>query len=485
MFCRARSFAVVVVVALLTAALPVPDARASGLSIQVTAWQVDHGTGALTYDVTVSGTCGVSRCSWLLDGWYSDGAGDQFQRGIATGTASNSYGSQTPFSTRLTGTLQGSAAPEITHLKARMELSAGGWVTTGLHSVSAPYPAPWLALSVHKWRVDPGTGSVDYDVTMNGGGFGQRFGPCDAIRCNWGIEAYHDDGTTRRLEHVLLSYSNSGSRKWTVSERSAITGFAARRVTHLRAYVRPHSCAVPCAYETVDTGFRFVGDHTERDHDLVPYSTSLTAAYAANRSTFCDGLALRGGPSVDGDSVPDVYQRCAVLVMAGTAISVLLAELLATPGGRDALDDLLEDWVTEPVPSSEEQEDPPLPWFPPDDWTDNGCKQFISDSSIESAANKIESFHVLGANQGRSEFFVDVDWRWLASFDAKRVPAQPSAWTGSKYCVRRVEYWRDVGIERRHNFSIGPTHVYTVLTNKDTGALFNMYPGETAEMWNQ
>lgn len=446
---------------------------ASGISIQVTAWNVNQSSGTITYDVTVSGTCGASRCWWMLDGFYMDAAVDQFQGGIATGDA---YGDSTrpvAFTKRLTGTRTGSAAPEITHLKAKMELSTGAWANSGSHVVSAPYADPWVTLTVDKWRVDPVTSYVDYDVTMNAGGLGQRLGPCSDVRCAWGIDAVYDDGTTQRVVYALYSYSNSGDRMWSTTRRITRTGWSGPRVTHLRAYVRPYSCASPCIYESIDTGLDFVGSLTVRNVDIVPYSVALATAYAANRSRFCEPLLLKPYPNTNGNSVNDFFESCEALVLSGASLAEVLAELGAE--APETVDELLDYWARHPAPS-DEQKSIPLPMLPSSGEQDPSCDPQIR--NVEGAAGHIETRHSWKSGSGASLFYPWVEWRWLVGF------AQAVQWpipSGTR-CVRVLQYPdTHVGVIRFRRMLASerqgePTHWFTVVTERN-GVLVSAYPG--------
>lgn len=245
---RVGQLGVVLGLALIAGLLPVVGAVAASASLEVTAWQVDQATGTIVYDVNVHGTC-ETTCSWSLSGWYSDGTVDQYQRGIASGSVYTSGA----FTKRTTGTLSSADAREITHLKTKVTSSTNVVTWSGAVRVAEPYAAPTVTLKVDKWQADRGSGLVDYDVTLNATGLGQRNGPCDQVRCAWGIEAYYKGGSTQRLYHVLYSSSNSGGTMWTTTQQVTKLAFPANEVTHLRGYVKPHSCSTPCPNETLET----------------------------------------------------------------------------------------------------------------------------------------------------------------------------------------------------------------------------------------
>jgi hypothetical protein len=96
-------------------------------------------------------------------------------------------------------------------------------------------------------------------------------------------------------------------------------------------------------------------------------------------------------------------------------------------------------------------------------------------------------------DDGHVEFEVYQDGNLVAS-NASASPAtvqhgQTATWQVPEGTLQggRTYSWRarDVGFERFRSSDVGPTATYTVLTDKTSGDLFNMYPGEPAERWNE
>ena len=477
-----RRVALVAGFACFVALLPVGTAAAGGISITVTKWDRDTETGTIVYDVTLSGTCSASRCSWGLDAFYADGTVEVFQGGIAVGKAYGDSGVPAPFTKRLTATLEGSAAREITHLKAWMELSTGSWIRSDLYAVSTPYPDPWVTLMVTKWRLDPATGYVEYDLTMKGRGLGQRLGPCSDLRCAWGIEAYSTTETGRRLAHVLYSYSNVGDRMWTVDRRATTSSFWSNNVTHLRAYVRPHSCAAPCAYESVEA-WQGVSNYTYKNHDLAGSATSLAPSLAANTGFFCTNFVLQAGTHYLRSSLTDQYLACeAALIATGGYTIYTVLQAIVDAGGASSLDRVAED-SRKPFPKPTETAIP----IPPPEWEEEtGCNQVIPEWSVELRASEIEAKHgyANAPTAEKSYWGFGVPWEDLVYPHAMRFQAYPDH--HPERCVRVIEYLAVVGYERNYGSppnqpSFDLTNIYTVVTEKDSGKLVTAHPGRPGE----
>ena len=299
---------------------------APSVSLTVDKWQVDTTTGKVDYDLTmkavglgqVNGPCGGVRCKWGVTAYYKDGSTERVQNVLHSN--SNSGGTQWVVGPqRLTTTAF--SANEITDLRAYVMPytciapciyeTAEKWV-----DVSDPYPAPSVSLTVDKWQVDTTTGKVDYDLTMKAVGLGQVNGPCDGVRCEWGIQAWHNDGSVANVRHGLLYNNNSGGTQWTVGpQRATATDFSANEVTHLRAYVRPYSasCPSPCSREMAET-WKAVSNHVYKDHDLVALGGALAPVLARNPTFFCTRFLLRAGTHHLRSTLTDQYIACELAV---------------------------------------------------------------------------------------------------------------------------------------------------------------------------
>lgn len=473
-----RRVALVAGFACLMVSLPVGAAAASGISITVTKWDRNTETGTIVYDVTLNGTCSASRCYWALDAFYADGTAEVFQGGIAVGSVYGDSAVPTPFTKRLTKTLEGSAAREITHLKASMELSTGAWIRSGLYPVSTPYPDPWVTLMVTRWRLDPATGYVEYDLTMKGRGLGQRLGPCSDLRCNWGIEAYSTTETGRRLVHVLYSSSNVGDRMWTVDHRVTTSSLRPNNVTHLRAFVRPHSCAAPCAYQSVEA-WQGVSNYTYKNHDLAGSATGLTPVLAANGTFFCTHFLLQGGTHYARSTLTDQFLACEAAVAAGTGYTYYaVGQAIVDAGGGPTLDRVSED-SRKPFPKPTETAIP----IPPPEWEEEtGCNQEIPEWSVEVVAGHISDKHgyTKAPVERISYWGYGVPWEELVYPYAMRFKAYPG--TNPDTCIRVIDYHAPVGYRPIFEAVSGQpafelTTTYTVVTDRENGSLATAFPG--------
>lgn len=255
---KRRSTSLFVAFTIFAAVLPIVAAQhalANGLSLQVKTWLVDTDSGVATYDLTVSASganapgapCSAptGRCKYRVDAIYRDATGDTTQKTLASNYASGT------FSVPITGS---AVVGETTHLKATLYDVYG---TQGIEKweqwvgVSAPYPDGSISLEVSKWDVDTDWGAVDYDVTMRIKGAGQMNGPCQNVRCYYGVYAYYKDGSTEKLQHTLHNY-DCLSGCWSVTKQITATAAIRKEVTHLRARVYPSasSCPAPCSKES-------------------------------------------------------------------------------------------------------------------------------------------------------------------------------------------------------------------------------------------
>ncbi len=216
----------------------------------------------------------------------------------------------------------------------------------------------------------------------------------------------------------------------------------------------------------------FASESMANGQDLIPFEIALAAAFALDPSNFCAVLALSGLPSMNENSAPDVWEACEAQVIAsGTLRNVLLA-VAAAAAGSVALDMLQDEYVAlQLVPTVEEEEDPPAPWTPPENWEDNGCNQEVNPHASNEA--HVDIWHGWGVQRGSSEFYEHVDWRWLAFHDSLRVMAEPSAPESPK-CQRVVTFHSPVGILRGSDIV---TDQYTVITLRVSGELVTAYPG--------
>ncbi|HYO60640.1 MAG TPA: hypothetical protein VEU29_01925 [Actinomycetota bacterium] len=470
---------VVLLLASLTAGPLADPATAGGASLSVLRWDVDYATGNVSYDLAldVTGAAAVGApceayCSWRIELWYRDGTTELSRGSVAGGSES----SANDLSIRRTAT---TVLPEATHLRAVVEPkynAAGAKYVTGWHEVSTPFPTGTVWLEVGKWFRDPASGSAEYDVTLSWAGAAQLNGPCVSY-CRWRIEIWYQDGTTDEwrggLGGATVYAQNTWSTKVSVARTEQLPS-----VTHLRAVLTPAGRVPGETYEY----WRFVGDHMVDDRDVVPYEIALAAPLAAAASDrFCDVLAVAGGalPSVEPDSPPDAWKRCVEAVrLYGPNIRKVLAAVATAAGGSLAIDYLLDEHVDEgPTPTPEEEANPPLPWVPPDTWEDNGCERTIPPESVEAVADHVESRHAWGSEEPGSKFYPRVDWRYLATVDALRVPPSPSSkpeWADFR-CERVVEFHRHVGVDQ---VTGKPTRTYTVVTRRSDGSLVTTHPGE-------
>ncbi len=453
-------------------------------------WSANHETGRVDYSLRVNaaalnapgdvaGPCYQIACSWRVESRYSNGTVQSNFGAFGSGTLASNTSS-------MNEAVSGVAWMEATEIRTIVEPGScdgyqcnqvrtrydSGWI-----KVRDPYPTGSISLAVNRWQRDPDTGVVTYDLKVGAGGAAQVGGPCHEKGCQWRIEVRHEDGATSHL-----SSENLPGGTWSFNR--AVTGTVPARITHLKATL-DSICGVNLEYwcwdawETYTTGWKFVGDHMVDGQDLVPYEAALAAALALRPSTFCDVLLAAGGllPSLDGDTLPDAYERCVEAVgIYGPAIRKVLWFIAGGAGAKVAYDLLVDEHVGDaPVPTPEEETTPPP--LPEPQWEqETGCVQAVEvDDADPDVLADIERKHRWGAGLGKSEFYRGVSWRWLAKFSSG-TRATPDPLGPEWKCRRTVNFWKEIGVARVPP----PAHAtakYTVVTARYTGDLLNIFPG--------
>lgn len=447
-------------------------------------WTADQDSGRVDYSYrvtasglnapgTVAGPCYQIECSWRVESRHANGALERSLGTIASGSLASNTAS-------MNETLSGVLWMEVTDIRTIVEPAScygcsqartrydSGWI-----KVANPHAPGDISLTVNLWQRDADSGATTYDLSVGFRGAGQIGGPCEEKGCQWRIEARHADETTTRL----YSQNHPGGT-WSYSR--AVSGSTSGRITHLKATLAS-MCGVNMEYwcwypwETYATKWIFVGDLMVGGKDLVPYSVAMAAAYAANKSTFCEPLLFKPYPNTNGNSLNDVYESCEALILAGASLGALLAAL--EQQAPDSVDELLDFWEDNPAPTEEERNKPLPPWSGDGD-PDPDCEPKIWGRDDPETVEHIESRHKWRAGAGASEFYPKADWRWLVDYAESTVGPTPSAGR----CQRIVWYGpAHVGtIRYRMNSSSPlqgePTRWYTVVTEVD-GKLVTAYPG--------
>ena len=440
-------------------------------SITKTRWDRDEATGRLTYDLTlnVSGAgaykapCDGS-CSWRIETWYSDGTSSVYvPEPLGSGSATTSGWS---FSKPVSAT--GVWMKDVTHVR--------GWVTanysgnppldTGLVPVDDASTGG-AKLIRSKWERDPLTGHVSYDLTLDVWDAGSWNGPCEGT-CYWQIETWHqEEGAAPVRVDVLGSGTVTAPSNWDFKKTITATGRATPPATFLRG-------VVVASYSTTkrefNTGLVFVGDATVEDQDMVPLAVALAPALAANRMEFCTPLADKG-TFFNGGTLSDWWHACenAVRLYAPNARKILVVLGSAAAAGL-----LYQAHVDEPkIPSDEEEASPPAPFVWTDEQPDNGCNDGeIWYTSLK--AGHLDARHSFGSNSGASTWKQNVSWRRLLAVHARGVMPYPEPGIEEFNCVRIVTHPNEIGFDYPQQEM---THVYTVITKKETAELVTVHPG--------
>lgn len=455
-------------------------------------WAADQATGKVDYNFratgnalnapgTVAGPCYRLKCSWKVEGRYSNGTVQRTLGTIASGTLAYDTAS-------LDQSLSGILQSEVTEIKTVVDPGScyacsqartrydSGWIKVG-----DPYATGTISLGLKTWERDRATGSYSYDLAVNTGGAAQVGGPCFEKSCRWIVEARYGSGYVGALASERMATGT-----WSVNRTISGT-VSGGTITELRATL-DSMCGVSSSYwcwdpwETYTTGWLAVSDAMVQGEDLVGFEVALSAALVANPSTFCDPLAVAGGalPSVDGQSPPDAWQRCVEAIrLYGPNIRKVLLYVAGAAGGATALHMLLDEKANEgPVPTPEEEDTPAPPWIPPDGWEDDGCYWQSIHFTADSEDHMKKHGHIYEYRMPNKSWFypwVTPNLRSLAERHALAVMPTPDPTNGNN-CRRVVRHLTNyVGIDRRTDRR---TKVYTVITNRDSGQVVTMFPGE-------
>lgn len=446
-------------------------------------WAVDPGTGVTSYDVgvtwkgaaQVNGPC-AGYCRWALTPYYRDGTVERQQGSpLSTGTiyAANTW--------TVPSDARGSLTADVTHLKATLEPYDATstaeryvrWIPVGVGAREKS-----VALNVSRWSVDGASGKTDYDVTLTFAGAGNVGGPCENVQCTYEVEGWYADDSTE-LEKLTLHSGECPTGCWSVTKRISAAGVSLQGVTHLRARVSPAACSEPCSREGFDTGLVFVGDNTVEGQDVVPFEAALASALAADPLGFCSRLAVEGSglPNTNGTSPSDAWEACeAAIQLHGPAIRKVLAAIAAAAGGVTALDMLLDEHVNDgTIPSAEEEQNPPAPWIPPNDWQDNGCYWQSIQYTPASEAHLITHGHLYAHRMPRKSYFYPwVKVKPLAEKYSLTVMPVPDP-SNANNCRRWVTYPTYVGVDALKGVT---TATYRLVTDRLNGNVVTMFPDE-------
>lgn len=454
-----------------TGYVQVASPTSGGIKLEVNKWDRNLDSGLVSYDLAMNywgagkwnGPC-HSSCNWSVRAFYSDGTSEPVPFSSPLGEGSAGGWAATKILAASDTYMK-----EVTHLRAKLTPYYSGYETfdTGLIQVASPVQGG-ITLGVNRWVIDEGN-SVTYDLDVDAWNAGRWRGPCESA-CLWKIEAW--SGTDPSTNPVATISDGSGGG-WTL-HTNASGSKVLNGVTHLRAKLYGYYSG----YDSFETELIFVGNHMVNDDDVVPYEAALSPALLASPSTFCDRLAVAGGalPSTDGDSVPDAWQRCvqAIQLYGPVARKVLLAVATAA-GGALALDHLIDEHANQgPVPTEDEQQNPPPRWQPTPDWEDNFCFWDGIVITEFSRTHMQKEGHLWASRRaGKSWFYWWVNWEILAQKYGPTVMPVPDP-VNELNCRREITYWRDVGIDRNGE---RPTRVFTLITRKSSGEVVTMFPG--------
>ena len=451
----------------------IPDGtQAPGVHLSVTNWTRDVDSGEVSYDVelgindSITDPACATSCSWTVEAYYADGTIEQQQFNLG---GSSLQGPLAFYGTRLTGS---NLYPgEITELRASVT-PTGTTVPqyTDVVHVSDPYPDGSVEIGWTQTSLDEVSNNLDYEMSLDIKRAAQVNGPCEDT-CLWKVLSVDDAGVETVIHSgTLVEGTSSFSTTLTGSLDISTVGAVRARVE------RASGVGEAFADDLGVTG------HVVDGTDLEPSAALLAAAVVAQGDAFCDVLLISGGPHVTGPSTPDSYDYCIAtvqMVINGTVgIYTFLEGIRNTAGGPEAIVDLEKEHsdIDDPQPDVESDPSPPVPWLPDNDWDDNGCNWEDIVYTQESENHLITHHHIYEFRApGKSYFNPGVNHQSLAEsvFSYSEMP-QPDP-SNVRNCRRVVTiYPRNLGWSRQIR---DYTHVYTLVTRKDSGEVVTMFPG--------
>ncbi len=238
-------------------------------------------------------------------------------------------------------------------------------------------------------------------------------------------------------------------------------------------------CGVNAAYsctgdwETYSTGLIPVSDYVYKGQDVAAAAVALKPVLTRNPTFFCKRFLLRAGTHRLRSSLTDQYIACEAAVMAAEAgVVKVLESIIRTPGEA-----ILDDFLPEPFPAPDDSSVPLVR----QDWEDEtGCKQDISQTSIDAREIHVEERHGYAAppELEASKWGFGVPWTLLVRPHALNHKATEQPPPYEDRCQRIIRYITDVGyewVQTTKEWRI--TDEYTVITDKATGNFITAFPG--------